>query len=194
MDVAATERLYLPSQGDDGKLVVRTKVAPLSLVRAIRKEIFALDPRQPVSNVQALEDLVDDSLADRRLVLTLLNLFSVAALLLVAVGLYGVLAYSVRQRTREIGIRSALGAQPGDVLKLILGQGMRLVFIGLGLGLPGALVLSRLIRTLLYGVGPADPLTLLGACILITSVALIACWLPARRAVRIDPVAALKYD
>ena len=141
-----------------------------------------------------MDEVMEQSLATRRLVLTLFSLFAVIALILVAVGIYGVLAYSVTQRTRELGIRIALGATARDVLQLIVGQGMKLVLIGITIGLAAVFVLHRLIEKLLFGVSPTDPLTYAVIALLLIGVALLACWIPARRATRVDPLVALRSE
>ena len=174
--------------------MVRTIGPPLGLVEAIRKEILALDPDQPVSNIRTMEQAISRSLFDRRFTLTLLGIFAGAALGLAVIGLYGVMAYAVTQRTHEIGVRMALGAGRRDVLRLIAGQGLKLVLMGLGLGLVGALALTRFLKTLLFGVSPTDPLTFALIAILLTAVAMLACWIPARRATKVDPLVALRHE
>jgi putative ABC transport system permease protein len=175
-------------------LVVKTSVAPAQLVSAIKREVQAIDKDQPLANVRTLESYLDGSLAPRRFSLLLLGAFAVVALLLGAVGLYGVISYAVTQRTNEIGIRLALGAQPRDVLRLVLGEGMRLVALGVALGLAFASGLMRLINKLLYDVSASDPLTFAAVALLLTFVALLACWMPARRAMNVDPMVALKSE
>ena len=147
-----------------------------------------------MANVRTLEDVVGASVALRRLTLVLLGSFAGVALLLAAIGLYGVIAYVVTQRTREFGIRFALGASRRDVFRLVLGRGMRLVAIGLVLGMAGALNLTHMLTNLLYGIKPNDPLTFASVALLLLGVALFACWLPARRAAKIDPMEALRYE
>jgi predicted permease len=194
------DRLYLPQAffWQDGSLVVRTKGAPLALAQAIRKEILAIDSEVPVSNMRSMEQVISSSLSARRFTLTLLGIFAIAALSLAVIGLYGVMAYSVAQCTHELGIRMALGAQRRDVLKLVIGQGMMLVLVGLGLGLAGALVLTRILTdiltTMLFSVRPNDPLTFVLVAVLLTAVALLACWIPARRATNVDPLVALRHE
>jgi putative ABC transport system permease protein len=196
LDRNRTEHIYLPQAFSflQCSLVVRTKVPPLMLVETIRSEIFKLDREQPISNIRTLEQVVAHSIADRRLVLVLLGLFAGVALLLAAIGLYGVMAYSVAQRTREIGIRVALGAEHGEVLYLIVAKGMKLTAIGVGVGLLGALILTRVLTHLLFGVTPSDPVTLAAVALVLGAAALLACWLPARRAARVDPMKALRCE
>jgi putative ABC transport system permease protein len=175
-------------------LIVRTAGEPSAFAESVRKAILELDPEQPVANVRTLEEVVALSVGDRRLTALLLGMFAVAALALAAVGLYGVVSYAVVQRTREIGIRVALGANRRDVVLLMLGQGMILVVIGLVLGLAGAFGLTPLLRNLLYEVKPADPLSFVAVSLVLLLVALIASWLPARRAARVDPMIALRAE
>jgi putative ABC transport system permease protein len=176
------------------KLYVRATGDPATLTAAIRREAKAVIPNLPQPNIRLLTDYVGESIAQPRFQATLLTLFGALALLLAACGIYGVLAYTVAQRQREIGVRMALGAQPRDVLSLVIGQGLKLVLLGAGLGLVLALALVRLIQSLLYGVKPTDPKTFAGAALLLVAVALLACWLPARRASRIDPMEALRHE
>jgi putative ABC transport system permease protein len=188
---------YLPlwQYGGAGRAVVlKTAVPPETLVENVRQEVRALDPDQPIYNLHTLDDIRDRSLAPPRLNLALLALFAGIALTLAVVGLYGVLAYAVTQRTREIGIRMALGAQQGDVLKLILKHGAKLTLIGIALGLAGAFGLTHLLKRLLYEIKPADPLTFAVVPLVLTTVALLACWLPARRAAHVDPMEALRDE
>jgi hypothetical protein len=173
------------------QIVVRTTVAPLVVAEAVRKAIRDVDSDQPVTNVQTLEEVVAASVAQRRLVLALLGGFSGAALLLAAIGLYGVIAYAVGQRTRELAIRMALGAQRADVQALVLRGGLKLTGMGIILGVAGAVALTRLLGGLLYGVKPTDPATFAGVVVLILLVATVASWLPAHRASRLDATQAL---
>jgi putative ABC transport system permease protein len=188
---------YLPASQaplQDMTLLVRTTTDPLSLVGAVRGAVLSIDPNQPISNVNTLERVVDDSIAQRRLNMLLMGLFGALAMLLSAVGIYGLLSHAVTQRTQEMGIRVALGAQVGDVLKLVLGQGMKLALAGEAIGLLGAFALTRLIRGLLFGVTPNDALTFLVVAGVLATVALLACYLPARRATKVDPLVALRYE
>jgi putative ABC transport system permease protein len=177
-------------------LIIRAKAGfnPHSLISPIREEIAALDRDQAVSDIATMEENIDDSLASQRLTMTLLGVFAVLALILASIGLYGVMALIVSQRTREMGIRFALGASRGDVLRLVLGQGAVLVAIGLAAGLLGAFVASRALRSVLYDVVPLDPAALISALLTLSLVALIACFLPARRASRVDPIEALRTE
>jgi putative ABC transport system permease protein len=175
-------------------LVVKTKDDPTRLIEPIRREVQAVDKDQPLGNVRTLEALVARSVAPRRFNLLLLCAFAFVALLLGAVGLYGVLSYLVTQRTREIGVRMALGAQASDVLRLIIKHGMTLALIGVGVGLALALALTRLMAGLLYGVSATDPLTFMLIAFVLIFVALLACYLPARRATKVDPLIALRTE
>jgi predicted permease len=175
-------------------IVVRTAVEPQTMAASIRREVRHVDPRQPVADVQLMEQYVATALARPRLYAVLIGTFASLALLLAAVGLYGVMAYAVSRRTHEIGVRMALGAQRRDVIGSVLGEGARLALAGLGLGLAGALALSRLVANLLYGVSTADVVTYSGVVMLLGGVALIAAYVPARRASRVDPMVALRYE
>ena len=175
-------------------LVVRTSVEPLSLVSAVREAIREADPAQPVSNVRTMDELLGRETAQRRLGATLVLSFAALALLLAALGIYGVLAYFVTQHVPEIGVRLALGARPADILGLVLRRGMTLTLIGLALGLLAAYALTRLMAGLLFGVSATDPLTYAAVALVIAAVALAACLIPARRAMKIDPMEALRYE
>jgi putative ABC transport system permease protein len=156
--------------------------------------VQGIDKDQPLGNVQTLESMVEQSLAPRRFNLLLLSIFAIIALLLAAVGLYGVMSYAVTQRTREIGIRMALGAQRRDVLRMVLRQGLFLSSIGVLIGLAASLALTGAMKSMLYGVSSTDPATLIGISLLLTAVALLACYLPARRAIKVDPLAAVRHE
>ncbi|HEY6401984.1 MAG TPA: FtsX-like permease family protein, partial [Blastocatellia bacterium] len=175
-------------------LMLRSQSDPMSLAAAARQEITKLDPNLPIYDIKPFDEYISDSVAQPRFNSALLAVFAGVALLLTAVGLYGVIAYSVTQRTQEIGIRMALGARPSDALRLIIGRGMALALIGVALGLGGALAAARLIRGLLFDIGPTDPLTFALVAALITLIALLACYIPARRATKVDPMVALRCE
>lgn len=171
---------------------VRTEGDPLRFVNAIRGQVLAIDRDQPISAVKTMDDVVEESEGQRRLIMTLLGVFAGTALLLTVVGIYGVIAYSVAQRAQELGIRRALGAQQGDIVWLVLGQGLSLALCGVALGICGAFALTRVIDSLLYHVRATDPTTFVGVALLFIVVALTATYVPARRAARSDPMAALR--
>ncbi len=173
---------------------VRTTADPVQLMGTIRQQVLSADRNQPVYNVRTMEQVITESIASRRFSMMLLTIFACVALLLASVGIYGVMSYSVTQRTHEIGIRMALGASARDVLKMVVGQGMFLVLIGVGIGLVGAFVVTRVMASLLFNVSATDPLTFVGISLLLSLVALLACYLPARRATRVDPMTALRYE
>jgi putative ABC transport system permease protein len=173
---------------------VRTNGDPLQLAGAIRQQVLTMDSNQPVYNVRSMEQVIAESIASRRFAMLLLTIFAAVALLLASVGIYGVMSYSVTQRTHEIGIRMALGASVTDILKMVVGQGMLLVLIGVGIGIVGALAVTRVMSSLLYGVSTTDPLTFGCISLLLALVALAACYIPARRAMRVDPMTALRYE
>ena len=175
-------------------VLVRTSVEPLSLAGAVRNQIAALDKDQAVFNVRTMEEALSRSVAARRFSMILLGVFAMLALVLAAVGIYGVISYSVAQRTREVGIRMALGARTIDVIKLVVRDGLKLVLIGVGVGLAGALALTRLMTTLLFGVTPTDTVTYATVALGLVLVALIACCIPARRATKVDPLVALRFE
>ena len=176
-------------------LVVRSSASnPSSLVASVHEVIKQIDKDQYVAAIQPMTKLVTDSVARRRFNALLTGLFAIVALLLASVGIFGVLNYSVAQRTQEIGLRVALGAQTRDVLRLVLGQGVRLILFGLALGLAVSFALTRVLAVMLFGVTPTDPLTFVGVSLLLTSVALLACYIPARRATKVNPLVALRYE
>jgi putative ABC transport system permease protein len=189
--------LYLPlqqSHPNDMFLVLRSAIDPASLTPAVRDAVAGIDKDQPVFNVNTMNQLVDNSVATRHITLILLGLFSALALLLAAIGIYGVISYSVQQRTHEIGIRMALGAQRSDVLRLVVGHGVKLAALGTAIGIAAAFGLTRLMASLLFGVGAYDPVAFVAASILLLLVAIAACYIPARRAIAVDPMVALRYE
>src|SRR6185295_8029616 len=175
-------------------LIVRTTSAPLDVADAIRAQVYGLNPNLPVATVQTLASQVSLSLYPARLTAGLLGVFGLLALALAGVGIYGVVAYSVSNRTNEFGIRMALGADPGDLLSLVLKEGLVIVSIGLGLGLVLAFIVGSVVSSFLYGLSPADPLTFAAISLLLVGVALGACFVPARRASKLDPMIALRHE
>ncbi|MEP6962498.1 MAG: FtsX-like permease family protein [Acidobacteriota bacterium] len=175
-------------------LVVRANIDPLSLQKAVTQAIHAVNKNQAISDIRTLEQVKSTSVLGNRLQAGLLLSFATVALLLAAIGIYGVMAYSVAQRTHELGIRSALGASAASLRKLVLVRGLILTGIGLAIGAAGALALTRLLETLLYGVGARDPMTMTFVGAILLAVALVACYVPARRATKVDPIIALRYD
>ena len=173
-------------------LAVRTAGDPLRFTRAVREQVLALDRDQPIAGVRSMEDLVASAVGERRLLAPLLGSFAGVALLLALIGIYGVIAYSVAQRTREMGIRRALGAQHHDILQLVVGQGLVLVLVGVAIGVAGAFALTRVMKALLFHVSATDPAIFVSIATLFLLVALVASYFPARRATRIDPMAALR--
>ena len=191
----AKERLYYPvlQQANAGMgLIVKTRVDPRALVSQVRSAVAGIDPEQAMADVRTMDEWMARSLEGRRAPMLLVALFGGVALMLSAIGIYGVLAFGVAQRSREFGIRQALGAEPRAILSLVLGQGMRTTAIGVVLGLAGALVLTRYLQSLLFGVGAYDLPVYAGVTLLLLVVALTACYLPARRATRVAPTVALR--
>ncbi len=188
---------YLPyAQTPNASMTVILKGSsdPNQMVAAVRDQVKAIDPDQPIYAVRTMDEIRAESVAPERLNLTLLSIFAGIALVLAVVGIYGVMSYTVTQRTREIGIRMAIGAQRSDVFKMVIGQGMTLALIGVVLGLAGAFGLTRLMSTMLFGVEPTDPATFAGIAVLLICVALVACYIPGRRATKVDPVVSLRYE
>jgi predicted permease len=175
-------------------LVVRTRQGSGALLSSLQAELRAVDGNLPLYDVAPMEAVVDGSVSQRRFSMLLLGLFAGVAVVLASLGIYGVIAYTVTQRTRELGIRMALGARQADVLGLMVGQGMRMTLLGVGIGLVLALGLGRLLSALLYGVKAHDPLTFSGVAVLLAGVALVASWLPARRATKVDPALTLRSE
>ena len=175
-------------------LLTRTDVDPMSLTGAVRSQIAALNKDQPVFNIRTMDQIVSQSVAPRRFSMMLLAVFAVVALVLASIGIYGMMSYAVAQRTREIGLRMTLGAQRGNVLAMVIGHGMKLALVGVALGLIAAFAVTRTMKTLLFGVSATDPLTFVAIALLLALVALLACWVPALRATKVDPIIALRYE
>jgi ABC-type antimicrobial peptide transport system permease subunit len=175
-------------------LVLCTSGPVLGLVDEVKKQVWSVDRQIPITDILSMEDLMAVSLAQQRFNMLLLALFSVLALILAAVGIYGLMAYAVSQRTHEIGVRLAIGAQRRDVLRLVLRDGAKLTLLGIAVGIIAALALTRLMASLLFEVTPTDPATFAAVALLLAVVALAACYIPARRATRVDPMVALRYD
>jgi len=202
LDVAGRAEMYFPCTQPAASfgytsprdLAVRVQGDPMRYANTVREAVWAVDRNQPVSAIMPMTQFVSDELASRQVLMQLLSFFAGLALLLAAIGLYGLLAYTVVQRMREIGVRIALGAQPRQILGATLGEGLRLVLAGLMAGAAGAWALTRVMRKLLYGVEATDPAVFGTAAILLVAVGLLACYLPARRAAAIDPMVALRYD
>ena len=198
LEAPARPEMYLPYQQQEffepEYLAVRGSSDPMRLAEVVRQQVWAVDKEQAVAGVTPLEDLVDENLAARRMQTSLLGGFGGLALLLVSIGIYAVLSFAVTQRTQEIGVRVALGAQRRDVLRMVLSQGLKLFLIGAALGLIAALALSRAFVHLLYGVSAYDPVSFASVTMLLAGVALLACYVPARRATRVDPLLALRYE
>jgi predicted permease len=176
------------------RVALRTKADPASMTGSAREAVHSIDPDLPLAKVATLMTLVDDSMSQPRFSMLLLACFGLLALLLASIGMYGVISYSVMQRTREIGIRMALGAERRSVFGMVLGEGARLAGLGIAIGLLAALAVTRLMASFLYGVQPTDPLTFLAVSLLMVGITLLACYLPARRATRVDPTVALRYE
>jgi putative ABC transport system permease protein len=199
LDVDPPPALYVSARQfppDSTSFVIRTAGNPLALVGAVRAEMQQMDPNLPLYNIVTMQGLINGSRSVflRKYLTFVLTTFSLVALVLGIVGIYGVLAHVVGKRHHEIGIRMALGAQRGDILKMVVGQGMLLVIVGVGIGLAGAFALTRFLESLLFGVAPTDPATFAGVSLLLAAVALLACYIPARRATRVDPMVALRYE
>ena len=193
LNTGSTFDIYF-SGGWTDYIVVRTAADPAALASAVREEIRKFDPNLPISHLLTMEQLLADSLSQQRFLTLLLGIFAALALLLSAVGIYGVLSYTVGERTNEIGIRMALGAAQTDVLAMVIGQGAKLAVIGVAIGIAGGLAVTRLLSTLLFGVSAKDPVVFCAVAVLLLGVAVAACYVPARRAMQIDPLAALRYE
>ncbi len=194
LDTQVEPEIYAPGFSNQQMLMIRSAGDPAGLAAAVRQAVFATDSEQPIHQMRTMEEALSAVLARRRLSVWLTGMFAGLALLLATTGIYGVLAWSVTERTHELGIRLALGAQTGDVLKLVLGYGMRLVLIGVAGGLAASLVVTRMLKGLLFGVSASDPITFAAITLLLTGTALLACYLPARRAMRVDPLVALRHE
>jgi ABC-type antimicrobial peptide transport system permease subunit len=176
-------------------LVVRTKNSdPLNVLAGIKAQVHNINPELPVSQIRTMKQVLGQSLAQRKFSLVLIGIFAGVSVVLAAIGIAGVMAFLVAQRTQEMGIRLALGAQRSDVFGLVLGQGLRMATVGLVIGLAGAFFLTRLLSGMLYGVKPGDPLTFALVSTFLIGIALLACWVPARSATRVDPMVALRYE
>ena len=185
---------YAQILGSDMTVIVKGSSDPNQMMAAVREQVREIDANQPIYSIRTLNEILAESVAPERLNLTLLGLFAGVALLLAIVGIYGVMSHAVTQRTHEIGIRMAVGAQPRDVFRLVIGQGMMLALIGVAFGLVGAFGLTRLMTTMLFGIAPNDPATFASIALVLTLVALAACYLPGRRATKVDPLVALRYE
>jgi putative ABC transport system permease protein len=197
LDSSTRPMIYWPYPQFPGvfnALVIRAEGDPMNIVAAVKSQVWSVDREQPLSGIQPLEDVIAGSVAPRLFNMLLLGIFAALALLLAAVGIYGVISYTVAQRTREIGVRMALGARRADVIKLVVRQGMSLALAGVGAGLAASFALTRLMANLLFGVRPSDPLTFGVIASLLGAVALLACYLPARRATKVDPLVALRSE
>jgi putative ABC transport system permease protein len=196
LELAPRAEVYVPraqaTTAAPNSLVVRTKGDPIRLAAAVRAQIRAVDPQQAVSKVRTMVDIVDEELGPRKLQMTLLGGLAGLALLLASIGIFGVLHFAVTQRFAEIGVRVALGAGPSDVARMVVGQGLRLAGIGVAIGVVGALAVTRMMSSMLFGVKAADPVAFAGAAVVLLAVAAVASWAPARRASRVDPVVALR--
>src|SRR6185369_10098476 len=185
---------YSQDPGIFATLLVRTTVEPLSIAEQVRQAVWKVDPDQPMWKIRTVEFLVTRSVADRKFLMALMGIFAALALVLTIIGLYGVISYLVNQRTQEIGIRMALGAQMSDILRMVLKQGMLLVVAGVVLGLGASWAATRLMDRLLYKTSTTDPVTFSVIAVLLIVVALLACYIPARRATKVDPLDALRYE
>jgi putative ABC transport system permease protein len=197
LEQASKLAVYVPFSQDPWaffSLVVRTKLEPASAASAVEGAIHSVDADEPVYNVRSMRDVEAASLSPQRLQIALIGLFAALALILACMGIYGVMAYSVAQRTSEIGVRMALGAQTSNVLGLVLGEGLRLALLGAAIGLAGSFFAARLLSGMLFGVTPSDPFTFASVAVVLVAVAMVACYVPARRATRVDPLVALRYE
>jgi ABC-type antimicrobial peptide transport system permease subunit len=194
---ASVPKIYLDVYQSGAKrlaILLRGHLDTAATAEQVREQVQTVDPTLPVSGGQMLNETVSASLSERRFSMEMVGLFAVTALLLAGLGIYGVISYIVGERTHEIGIRLALGAERSNILRMVLGQGLGLAIAGAAVGLVGAVIVSHLMAGLLYGVRPTDPLTFGGVALLLMGVALLACYMPARRAIRVDPLVALRHE
>jgi putative ABC transport system permease protein len=199
LNVANVAELYLPQEQSPVpvsvmSLVVRSDSSPQPLIPSVRSIVTKLDPDVPMSNILSMEDVISASVAQPRLTARLTAVFGMLALLLAAIGIYGVMAYSVLQRQHEIAIRMALGAPPSSILRLVVGQGLQLVLAGVLLGLAGSLAFTRVLASILFEMSARDPITFASVTLVLVAVAVVACYIPAFRSMRVDPVTALRAD
>jgi putative ABC transport system permease protein len=197
LNAANTEEMYLPmaqAPWPTMTLVVRSNANPQPLVTAVRAKIADSDPDLPVTGILSMENVIATSVAQPRIIMQFVGVFAGFALLLAAIGIYGVMAYTVTARQQELGIRAALGARPADILGLVVGQGMRLTLMGVAIGVVFSLVLTRSLASLLFGVQATDPFVFSGAALVLAGAAFVACYIPARRATRVDPIVVLRYE
>jgi putative ABC transport system permease protein len=197
LNAANSEEMYLPmaqAPWPTMTLLVRSSANPEPLVTAVRAKIADSDPDLPVAGILSMDEVVSTSVAQPRIIMQFVGVFAGFALLLAAIGIYGVMAYSVTARKQEMGIRVALGARPADILRLVVGQGMRMTLIGVALGVVFSLGLTRLLASLLFGVQATDPLVFGAAALVLAAAAFVACYIPARRATRVDPIVVLRYE
>ena len=197
LDADPSPTMYVPYRQDIFSsmwLVARTNGDPAQLTSTVRQTVREIDPALPAFSISPLANVISDSVAQRRFSMLLLGLFALIAVFLAAVGLYGVVAYTVSQRTQEIGVRMAVGAGRADVLKMVVGGGMKLALLGVAIGIAGALAVTRVVATMLFGVTPFDPMSYLATAAILLAVAALACYVPARRAMRVDPIVALRQS
>lgn len=200
LEVPPKEEMYFPYWQAKGNymmaraLAIHTATDPMSLPSGVRQVVWSIDPEQPISDVMTMDDILDREVEQRRNQASLLGGLAALALVLACIGIYGVMAYTVARQNHEFGVRAALGARPGDIFGLVLRRGIKLTATGVGIGIAAAFFVTRLMRSLLFGVGPFDPLTFGGVALLLMLVALAACYFPAHRATRIDPMVALRFE
>ncbi len=192
--VAQTPEMFVPLVGLNLPIVMRTQGSPLAQAGSIRRALHQVNSLSVIYDMETMDNIISDSLSSRRFSMILMGVFAVLALVMASVGIYGVISYVTSQRTHEIGIRMALGAERSGILKLVIGRGLKLALIGVAIGIAGALALTRFLASLLYGVKPTDPPTFIAVSLILIAVALVACYVPARRAAKVDPLVALRYE